>query len=218
LYADIAGDREVALLKQVLLFAYVMGGFGKSWRRVWHGLFLPDYHRDKFAIGCHWVSSDLDEIQTPQQLKTFLDGLRTQCCDYLKIAPRNATSANWREAWSPERVAVFGRVGMSSEAIRLFHREDFKTTPAIGGRKPHRDHPQKFNPPENTSSVWHRMLPLKNGTEYLEIVTVFYGDRSPWQRDGEDKLQLFIAALQEQELSLVWGELPEILKVKKRIG
>jgi CRISPR-associated protein Cmr6 len=211
LYADIQGDRDAALLKQVVQFAYVMGGFGKSWRRVWHGQFMQKYHQDKFAIGCHWVSSDLDEIQTPQQLKKFLDELRTQCCDYLGINAKNATSARWREAWSPDRVAVFCRVGSNSEAVELFHREDFKTTPAIGGRNPGDDRPTGI------SSVWHRMLPLRNGTEFLEIVTVFWGDYGPWLRDGIDQLQPFIQALQSQGLVLTWGDPPKPPAEKKRI-
>jgi CRISPR-associated protein Cmr6 len=202
LYADIAGDRDAALLKQVVQFAYVMGGFGKSWRRVWHGLFLPDYHRGNFAIGCHWVSSDLDEIQTIGQLTSFLDRVYQHCCEYLGVTERNARSASWREAWSKQRVAVFCRVGMQSEAVGLFHREDFKTTPAIGGRNPGDDRPTGI------SSVWHRMLPLKNGTEYLEIVTVFHGDRSPWKRDGKDQLLPFVKELENRELKLIWGTKP----------
>jgi CRISPR-associated protein Cmr6 len=203
-------DRDVALLSQVVTFAYVMGGFGKSWRRVWHGRFLPDYHAKNFAIGCHWSSSDLDEIQTEGQLKAFLEGLHRHCCEYLGIGERNARAASWREAWSPRRVAVFCRVGAESEAVGLFHDEVFKTTPAIGGRIPHRDHPERFNPPQNTSSVWHRMLPLKNGAEFLEIVTVFYGDRIPWKRDGVDQLLVFTQALKDRGLTLNWGLDPSL--------
>jgi CRISPR-associated protein Cmr6 len=196
-------DRDVALLKQVVTFAYVMGGFGKSWRRVWHELFRPTYHAERFAIGCHWSSSDLDGIQSANQLRTFLDELYQQCCAYLEIREQNAKSADWREAWSPKRVAVFCRVGAQSEAVGMFHNPVFKTTPAIGGRTPH------DKSLIGTSSVWHRMLPLKNGTDFLEIVTVFYGDREPWKRDTIDQLPLFIKQLQEMGLSLTWGTMPK---------
>jgi CRISPR-associated protein Cmr6 len=201
-------EQDRALLKQLVVFAYVMGGFGKSWRRVWHGLFRPEYHAKHFAIGCHWSSLDLDGIQSVADLKAFLDALQVQCCEYLGVRVQNARSASWREAWSPKRVVVFCRKGSGSAAVGLFHDETFKTTPAIGGRKPHSDHPKKFCPPQNVSSVWHRMLPLRNGTEYLEIVTLFYGDRDPWKRDGMDQLLPFIQALKDQGLKLAWGTEP----------
>ena len=202
-------EKDVALLGAVVRFGYVMGGFGKSWRRVWHGLFLPGYHKSKFAIGCHWSSSDLDEVQSAGQLKVFLDGLYGQCYEYLGV--RTGRAASWREAWSVERVAVFARVGKSSGAIGLFHQEEFKTTPAIGGRSP------GDKRPTGISSVWHRMLPLKNGTEFLEIVTVFYGDRRPWVREGVDQLPLFVQALQEGGLKLTWGTMPGAGMQKKRV-
>jgi CRISPR-associated protein Cmr6 len=195
-------DRDVVLLTQVVTFAYVMGGFGKSWRRVWHGLFMPDYHAKNFAIGCHWSSSDLDEIQTAVQLKLFLDDLYQHCCAYLGVGEHNARAASWREAWSKQRVAVFCRVGAQSEAVGLFHNEVFKTTPAIGGRWPGDDRPTGI------SSVWHRMLPLNNGTEYLEIVTVFHGDRVPWKREGVDQLMPFVECLETAGLAMVWGTRP----------
>jgi CRISPR-associated protein Cmr6 len=196
-------DRDVALLTQIVTFAYVMGGFGKSWRRVWHGLFKKDYHAKNFAIGCHWVSSDLDGIQSEGELTDFLNELYQHCCKYLGIVEQNAKAASWREAWSPKRVAVFCRVGRESEAVELFHAEVFKTTPAIGGRSP------GDKRPTGVSSVWHRMLPLKNGTEFLEIVTVFHGDRNPWKRDGIDQLLAFTQALKDRGLKLGWGTEPK---------
>jgi CRISPR-associated protein Cmr6 len=199
--------QDLALLEQVLTFAYVMGGFGKSWRRVWHKQFMPDYHGKKFAIGCHWQSSDLDLIQTEADLDRFLTQLHQQCVTYLNA--RTAQAMDWREAWNPNRVAVYCRKGSCSEAVALFHDDIFKTTPAIGGRKPHAEHPDEFNPPQNTSSVWHRMLPLKNGTEFLEIVTVFHGDRTSWKRDGIDQLLAFIQALKDRGLKLGWGTEPK---------
>jgi len=190
---------DIAFLQQVIQFAYVMGGFGKSWRRVWHGDFLPRYHEERFAIGCHWQSPDLDEIQTAQQLRQFLETLHQLCCQRMEV--NRAQSSNWREAWNPERLAVYTHVGEQSKAIELFHDDTFKTTPAIGGRTPDADHPTGI------SSVWHRMLPLKNN-QFLEIVTVFHGDRSPWQRDGKDQLKPFLDKILHQGFSLRWGSEP----------
>jgi CRISPR-associated protein Cmr6 len=211
LYADIVpslgappaqAQADLALLEKLVQFAYVMGGFGKSWRRVWHKTFLPSYHTTNFAIGCHWFSPDFDQIQTPDQLQDFLTQLHHQCCNYLGVKEPQAIAANWREAWHPQRVAVFCQVGITSSAVHLFHNDTFKTTLAIGGRSPSDDRP-KF-----VSSVWHRMLPLKNGTEYLEIVTVFHGDRTPWNRDEQDQLQPFVEQLKENGLKFKWGTEP----------
>ncbi|MCY7273943.1 MAG: hypothetical protein LH702_09365 [Phormidesmis sp. CAN_BIN44] len=201
---EIEYQSDVEFLQQVIQFAYVMGGFGKSWRRVWHGDFFPSYQ--KFAIGCHWQSPDLDEIQTAQQLRQFLETLHQLCCQRMKV--NRARASDWREAWNPERLAVYTHVGEQSRAIRLFHNDTFKTTPAIGGRVPHPEHPEKFNPPSNVSSVWHRMLPLQNN-QFLEIVTVFHGDRSPWQRDRKDQLKPFLDEILHQGFSLRWGSEPE---------
>jgi CRISPR-associated protein Cmr6 len=50
------------------------------------------------------------------------------------------------------------------------------------------------------SSVWHRMLPISNN-KYLEIVTVFHGDRTPW----DNQLNPFIQALESIGMSQTWG-------------
>jgi CRISPR-associated protein Cmr6 len=43
-------------LKKLLQFSLLLGGFGKSWRRIDHRLFFNDYLEDgdKPMIGCHW--------------------------------------------------------------------------------------------------------------------------------------------------------------------
>jgi CRISPR-associated protein Cmr6 len=90
-------------------------------------------------------------------------------------------------------------------AIKLFHDPNFKTTEAIGGRKPHREHPDKINPPTEVSCVWHRMLPIGKD-QYLEIVTIFHGDRRLWKREGLDQLKPFIKALKDRGLVFTWGK------------
>jgi CRISPR-associated protein Cmr6 len=192
-------QKDIALLEKIVQFAYVMGGFGKSWRRIWHKTFMPDYHNKHFAIGCHWSSPDLDEIQTLIQLQDFLDKLYDQCCDYLDIRKQAAQSAKWREAWHPDRVAVYSQVVNQSQAIELFHDKIFKTTPALGGKNPNDTRPT------HVSSVWHRMLPIGNNNHYLEIVTVFHANRVPWEREGIDQFDFFIERLKESGLVFTWG-------------
>lgn len=183
-------------------FAYVMGGFGKSWRRASHEKFFPSYHDENFAIGCHWECSEskFSFPESTEALGQFLQSLFQAC--QLQFSVDDPTPIeSWRESWHPDRLTVFSKVVDQSQAISLFHNENFKTTPAIGGRNPGDERPT------SVSCVWHRMLPIGNN-QYLEIVTIFHGDRRPWQRNGENQLPLFIQALEERGLELTWGSRP----------
>lgn len=199
-----APQAQQEFLDLILKFAFIMGGFGKSWRRVFHEKFYPGYSKlqQGIHIGCHWKSLDSNwlSIKTRADLKELLDELYKVCCERLGTKPPH--SMNWREAWHPNRVAVYSKVVTQSEVITLFHDNIFKKTPAIGGKNEGDDRP-KF-----VSSVWHRMLPI-GGELYLEIVTVFHGDRTPWNHiTKKDQLQHFINKLQEKGLELTWGTKP----------
>lgn len=202
-----AKGKDLVFCQQLVLFAYLLAGWGKSWRRVWHagpGGWHPgfmDYQTR--AIGCHWEWLDSEGIElptvaTPEDLQRFLRESRRSCQQYLGISSQAGDrSLSWREAWHPERVTVYATKTSHSNAIGLFHDSDFKTTPAIGGRNPNDRRPTTF------SSVWHRMLPLER--EYLEIVTLFHGNRQPWKRDGEDQLREFCALL-EEDFQQIYGK------------
>jgi CRISPR-associated protein Cmr6 len=206
---------DVEFIKYLIKFAYTMGGFGKSWRRVWHKDFYhPNPHYSK-SIGCHWKCQDsgwkndifewVNDIRTTKQLETFLKKLEDVCKTYFQV--REPQFLQWREAWHKKRVAVYSKIVSQSQVIELFHNPIYKQTPAIGGRKTIRK--QKNGRQEETevlvvSSVWHRMLPIDN-KQYLEIVTVFHGDRTPWK----NQLQPFINSLKQKDLQLSWGEEPK---------
>ena len=203
---------KVEFLKTVLKFAYTMGGFGKSWRRVWHEDFYPDRKYTKL-IGCHWKSNNgwIDDIKSKEDLIEFLNNLDVVCQKYLGITE---SPINWRETWHKDRVSVYTSVTdksklvtEQSKAIGLFHNDNFKTTLAIGGRVPHNNHPKEVNPPQAVSCVWHRMLPIGKD-QYLEIVTVFHGDygknNDPWQREGVDQLKPFVEEIKGKGLILTW--------------
>ncbi|WP_083887216.1 RAMP superfamily CRISPR-associated protein [Nodosilinea nodulosa] len=223
LHVSASSEADLDFLTEVLRFAYVMGGFGKSWRRVWHKDFKQDYTR--FHIGCHWTSEKpkseegkqlVDEIQpvtTKDELTEFLNDLHQLCQNCLSLA--SATPIiQWRESFHPGRVAVYcsRELVTGSAAIDLFHNNVFKTTRAIGGRDPHREHPQKVRAPGYTSHVWHRMLPIgkdASGTDqFLEIVTVFHGDsdRRSWMREGRNQLRPFLEALEGCFMTQAWGD------------
>jgi CRISPR-associated protein Cmr6 len=209
-------DQDLAFLTMCVEFAYIMGGFGKSWRRVWHDTFNPDYK--KFAIGCHWSSPNLTSIRSEKELKEFLDKIYQKSKNYIGVA--EAQSLPWREAWHPDRLGVYCRVGSESKAIHLFHETLFKETPAIGGRREVEDKRKKganSKPKKKkeflVSHVWHRMLPIGTDVsgkeQYLEIVTVFHKYRRDlWQRNGEDQLKPFIDRLTSNSMTLAWGTPP----------
>lgn len=211
LHINASKDEEVELIEQVLKFAFIMGGFGKSWRRASHQLFHKTYK--KFEIGCHWKLPLMDrswmQIKSTANLKSFLDDIHQ---DYkTQFGGGKATSLNWREAWHPDRLSIYAAVTQDSKAITLFHDDTYKKTPAIGGKNPN------DNRPKFLSSVWHRMLPISDD-KFLEIVTVFHGQREVWKhRTKDDQLQNFTEDLKKQGLSYVWGNSSPPKKKAKKV-
>lgn len=197
--------KEQEMLKSVFQFAYTMGGFGKSWRRVWHKIFYPKRQYDK-DIGCHWRADEdwLEEIQKPKQLTAFLDRLEQVCQDY--CGSNNSRPLDWREAWHRDRVAVYAAVTERSQAIQLFHDPKLKMTPEIGGKNKGDDRPKYV------SSVWHRMLPIPE-KRYLEIVTVFHQRKSN-KGNRDNPLKAFTDELRGKNLKLVWGTHPQTANLK----
>jgi CRISPR-associated protein Cmr6 len=216
LYLDGDSQQDINFIEQVLKFAFVMGGFGKSWRRASHQLFHKSYK--KFEIGCHWqlASTDLKwlDIKSEQDLKRFLEDLHNLVEQ--RLAANAVGYQTWREAWHPERVTVYAKQTQNSNVIDLFHNNIFKKTEAIGGHVTVRKFNHKKQKEEDVeqlefSHVWHRMLPIGDGN-YLEIVTVFHHDRDKWKHkrykndnDGEDQLKPFLEAIAERGLKYVWG-------------
>ena len=205
-----AKGKDLDFCKQIVMFTYLMAGWGKSWRRVWHSGpagwqlgFMNSY--SKRAIGCHWQWLECEEIEGPPvstvgDLQQFLQQLRAHSQKYLGLQtqPTADKFLNWREAWHPNRLTVYATKTTHSQAISLFHDDEFKTTLAIGGKERGDDRPKAF------SCVWHRMLPV--GDEYLEIVTLFHGDRKLWKRDGVDQLRDFCNSLEEDGFQKAYGK------------
>jgi CRISPR-associated protein Cmr6 len=208
LHLDASKREDVELIEQVLKFGFIMGGFGKSWRRASHELFYKTYR--KFEIGCHWKLDPTDltwiDIKSTDALQSFLTEVHQNYVS--RFGGGKAVALDWREAWHPDRVSVYATT-KKSKAIELFHDDIYKKTPAIGGKNPGDDRP-KF-----MSSVWHRMLPIDN-ENFLEIVTLFHGKRNDWKHKNEgDQLQNFMTSLEEEGLSGIW---PPEKKAKKVIS
>jgi len=211
LHINASRNEDVELMEQVLKFAFIMGGFGKSWRRASHQLFHETYK--KFEIGCHWELPRMDrswmQIKSTADLKSFLEEIYQYYIT--QFGEGKAVALDWRESWHPDRLLVYAVVTQKSKAITLFHDEIYKTTPAIGGKNPNDDRP-KFN-----SSVWHRMLPIDDAN-FLEVITIFHGQHGVWKHQTKgDQLQNFMASLQEKGLSCIWGNCNLPAKKAKKV-
>lgn len=182
------------IAENLVKFSMLFGGFGKSWRRVHHDLFYPEYLNGKKAmIGCHWqflseseslyIPSENDFKAIAQFINTIRNNLKTWGSQYKILGDRIAT--NWREAWYPQRqnsggVQVWARIAKSpkhSLAVKWLHQlgnqpQDLKQTSLGGGMG-------------ETGRIWHRMYPqysinqqgdLQNTKQYVEILTIFPDD------------------------------------------
>lgn len=208
------GERQQLrnIAESLVKFSLLFGGFGKSWRRVDHRLFYPEYLNGKKAmIGCHWqFLSQPESLYLPigddfkaiaQFINTIRNNLQTWGSQYKDLGDRMAT--NWREAWYPHRessggVQVWARIAKSpkhSLAVKWLHQsgsqpQDLKETSLGGGMG-------------ETGRIWHRMYPqysinqqgdLQNTKQYVEILTIFPDDSS--------KCKKFIKYLIDQQSTL----------------
>ncbi|MEG4588960.1 hypothetical protein QUA54_27640 [Microcoleus sp. MOSTC5] len=175
-------------ITQLVKFAMLLGGFGKSWRRVDHRLFshsseFPQYLTDSQRrninpmIGCHWTFTESSKawyvpVESLEDVTKFLDGLydKTQklvekkALDFLKKSsyPINTPSDNIREAWRKGNVEVWGRVAKNAsdcDAIAWFHR-------AYQGKKSIKASEltgwsscEDRQPQTQIGRIWHRMYP-----------------------------------------------------------
>ncbi|WP_293140784.1 hypothetical protein [Okeania sp. SIO3I5] len=177
------------LMLNIVKFSFLLGGFGKSWRRVDHRKFFSEYFQrnNKPMIGCHWeLIKNSEKLYIPvnslSDVTNFLDGLHSKIKAYVQKVEKQKLvnkGSNWREAWHPEKVEVFGRIAegdFDSEAIYWFHQEyqrgkTIKNSVLTG----------KMG---KIGRIWHRMYPryilenkqLKKTTEYVELLTIFPDD------------------------------------------
>lgn len=183
-------------LKKLLQFSLLLGGFGKSWRRVDHRLFFPDYleNGNKPMIGCHWqfLPPSTGLYITVNQLADitiFLDAVHNNIKNWVtKVSQQqlNPNGTNWREAFKKNNVQVWGRIAEDredSEAIYFFH-EEYQQNKTIKGS-------HLTGKMGQIGRIWHRMYPRKinadNNTirltrEYVELLTIF-PDNTPKTQD-----------------------------------
>lgn len=207
-------------LRYLLRFSMLIGGFGKSWRRIHHQLFYPSYFQkgDKPMIGCHWEflpeSENLWILNNVSSLSTitqFLQKTQESAITWLKSEGYESSGyiKDWRETWHPNNAQVWGRIAQDqadSQAVQWFHgnyfaQQSIKNSELTGWAA-------KKGFDSQVGRIWHRMYPryVKNKAgklirfrdEYIELLTIFF--------DESEKTQQFLSFLDGQsQFNLLWG-------------
>jgi CRISPR-associated protein Cmr6 len=212
------------LVKRLIQFAMVLGGFGKASRRADHRLFLEDY--EKQIIGCHWQWAGRNSpivhnpVRKLEQVTNCIEKLQEAAQNWMQIQgykPNPDRSADWREAWHPDKVQVWGRFAESREAsiaVRWLHQPysycyqgkqevpvSIKGTSVTGklnqiGRIWHRMYPVVLRKPdpENAEKFVPRITPA-----YLELLTIFPDNTSDF-----DQFLTFLESNQT-DFQRLWG-------------
>ncbi len=173
---------------QLVKFAMLLGGFGKSWRRVDHKLFthskeFPHYLTNfrgqniNPMIGCHWKFTKYSKalylpVENLQDITKFLDGfyrknldfVEEKVVDFLKTSsyPINQPTNNIREAWRKGNVEVWGRIakrGNDCDAIAWFHRAYQGEQSVKTSELTGWSSNNDRQPKTQIGRIWHRMYP-----------------------------------------------------------
>jgi CRISPR-associated protein Cmr6 len=169
-------DREALtkLVAALTRFAMLLGGFGKSWRRADHRLFLPDYYDAGYKplIGCHWqwagersLRADV-RVRKLEKVGEFIDEVRQIARTWMQgrgVETGGDRSAPWREAWHPDRVQVWGRLATEAEdceAISWLHGPYREAVPRAGIREGSIYKTSITGQVGKIGRLWHRMYPV----------------------------------------------------------
>ncbi|AFY30686.1 hypothetical protein [Calothrix sp. PCC 7507] len=199
------------LATQIFRFAMLLSGFGKSWRRIDHRLFFPDYLNGKPMIGSHWQFTQQSNpyyfpVNNINHVTNILNDIQKTVNNWLKLkgkTPSN-TLSSWRESFHPQKVQVWGRIAQDEDdslAVRWFH-GNYQGSKSIKGSS-------LTGKMGQIGRIWHRMYPhyIKNkegenkrkGREYVELLTIF-----PDKRD--ERTQEFLTFLATSDFTKLWGE------------
>ncbi|TAE61377.1 MAG: hypothetical protein EAZ87_02415 [Nostocales cyanobacterium] len=200
------------LAKAILKFIMLIGGFGKSSRRVDHRIFFPEYLEpgNKPMIGCHWeFTKELNQYYYPvgkiENVTKIIDSINKAVKNWLvfKGKSQNNQRINWRESFHPENVQIWGRIAEDDDdslAVRWFHgnykgSQSIKRSNLTGemgkiGRIYHRMYPHYI---KNREGEMKRKRP-----EYIELLTIFPDKKDQTTRE-------FLAFLPTSGFQKLWG-------------
>lgn len=213
------------LVRALMHFSMVFGGFGKSWRRADHRLFYPDYAEqpNKPLIGCHWQwgAESLQQnyqVRKPEQIPSFLKAVRGVARQWIRLqgAESDQRATHWREAWHPQTVQVWGRVATNQDdslAIEWLHRPYQEAIRAAGILEGSIYKTSVTGELGHIGRLWHRMYPvvllkkpkddpqgkpiaiLPASSQYLELLTLFPDNSTEYQR--------FLQFLQQEKTAFI---------------
>jgi CRISPR-associated protein Cmr6 len=195
------------LVKRLMQFAMLLGGFGKSWRRADHQLFLEDYENQ--IIGCHWQWASknsllaYNSVRKLEDVSSFIETVQAAAHNWMQIqgiVPRTSLQTDWRESWHLDNVQIWGRLAEdrnNSLAIQWLHREysyDYKSGREVPISIKGTSVTGKLN---QIGRLWHRMYPVvsrkpdpdndgkflpKPTPNYLELLTIFPDETQDFNR------------------------------------
>lgn len=222
------------LIRRLVQFAMFFGGFGKSWRRSDHRLFMPSY--DDHQIGCYWLwnsNPDLLEMNPVRKLEDivpFINDIQQTAKDWMALQGIHLQPnlhANWREVWHPKTVQVWGRKAGIKEsltpakddcrAIYWLHEAysydyrngkevplTIKGTSVVGSLK-------------QIGRLWHRMYPIvvprrdpEDSSRFIPKITAFSIELLTLFPDQNNDFEQFLDYLDSDRsgFQLVWGNMP----------
>ncbi|MCL1475014.1 hypothetical protein [Argonema antarcticum] len=200
-------------------FSVLLGGFGKSWRRIHHKLFYPSYfdNKNKPMIGCDWKFAQGSEqyyipVTNLSDITKFITNIREQAIAWVRSEVKNyqpnSYVENWREAWHPNKVQVWGRIANNKQslAVQWFHETDRLKGSSLAGEM------------GQIGRIWHRMYPryiIKDGklicleNEFMEILTIFPNDLHD---DQSKQFMEFLATGNSgfKQIEPTWGNEPKL--------
>ena len=200
------------LVRQILKFSMLIGGFGKSSRRIDHRIFFPEYleNGDNPMIGCHWQFNKESypsyfPVGKIENVTKIIDSVKNAVNNWLIFKGKKPSDhiSSWRESFHPQKVQIWGRIAEDKEdslAVEWFH-GNYKGSQSIKGS-------QLTGRMGNIGRIYHRMYPhyiktregeiKPRGREYIEILTIF-----PDRRD--ETTQEFLTFLPTSDFTKLWG-------------
>ncbi|NEQ29570.1 MAG: RAMP superfamily protein [Leptolyngbya sp. SIO4C5] len=177
------------LIDQLTQFALLLGGFGNSWRRADHSLFMPQYKRH--PIGCHWQWLDEidNKIQGLKDVTEVIDSTQAAFTAWKALFPdllrsdadgKNPTD-RWREVWKSERVQVWGRKAKSAKDSKVIPWLHDKSNSQRNQRsKSHHSRSRSPSRPQSKSSslAMQRFGEMEPARIYQTTVSGYVGERT----------------------------------------
>ncbi|WP_017655706.1 hypothetical protein [Fortiea contorta] len=195
----------------ILRFSLLLGGFGKSWRRIDHRIFFKDYLEDnKPMIGSHWQFTQQSNpyyfpVNKIEHITNILNDVQKTVNKWLQLKGKTSTQqlSSWRESFHPQKVQVWGRFAEDEEdslAVRWFH-GSYQGVKSIKGSS-------LTGKIGQIGRIWHRMYPhytikdgemKRQGRRYVELLTIF-----PDKKD--ERTREFLNFLPTSNFTKLWGE------------